>query len=122
MKVLLSIKPEFAQKIFEGTKRYEYRRVIFKDLQIKRIVVYASAPISKLIGEFEIEEVLSDEPDSLWEDTKEHSGISKSYFYEYFEGKNIGFAIKVKKTKRYRKPKCLLETYGVKPPQSFQYL
>lgn len=26
MKVLLSIKPEFADEIFNGTKRYEYRR------------------------------------------------------------------------------------------------
>lgn len=30
MKVLLSIKPEFANKIFEGTKRFEFRKSIFK--------------------------------------------------------------------------------------------
>ena len=29
MKVLLSIKPEFASKIFEGTKRFEYRKAHF---------------------------------------------------------------------------------------------
>jgi len=122
MEVLLSIKPEFAQKIFEGTKIYEYRRVIFSKPQIKKIIVYASAPISKVIGEFEIEKVISDEPTSLWEDTKEHSGISKSYFSKYFEGKSIGFAIKVKRTKKYQAPKCIFETYGIRPPQSFQYL
>lgn len=122
MEVLLSIKPEFAQKIFEGTKKYEYRRVIFKNPLIKRIVVYASAPISKVIGEFDIEEIISDEPDLLWEDTKQFSGISKSYFKEYFEGKDVGFAIKVKRTKIYSKPKCIYETYGVRPPQSFAYI
>ena len=30
MKALLSIKPEFADKIFAGTKRYEFRRAVFK--------------------------------------------------------------------------------------------
>ena len=30
MKVLLSIKPEFVEKIFSGEKRFEYRKNIFK--------------------------------------------------------------------------------------------
>lgn len=122
MEVLLSIKPEFAQKIFEGTKRYEYRRVIFKNPEIRKIVVYASAPISKVIGEFDIAEVLSDEPESLWNETQEFSGISKSFFEEYFQGREVGFAIKVNRTKIYREPKCIYETYGVRPPQSFAYI
>ena len=96
--------------------------MIFKNPLIKKIIVYASAPISKVIGEFDIEEVISDEPELLWEDTKKFSGISKSYFEEYFEGKDVGFAIKVKRTRMYRKPKCIYETYGVRPPQSFAYI
>lgn len=122
MKVLLSIKPEFAYKIFEGSKKYEYRRVIFKNKKIKKIIVYASAPVSKVIGEFEIDEVIKDEPKALWKTTKKQSGISEKYFKQYFDGKSIGFAIKVKKTQKYRNPKCLKQTYGVKPPQSFQYI
>ena len=54
MKVILSIKPEFANKIFNGTKKFEFRRTLFKNKEIKMIIVYASAPISKVIGEFEI--------------------------------------------------------------------
>jgi predicted transcriptional regulator len=48
--VLLSIKPEFADKIFCGLKRYEFRKVLFKNRNVKKIVVYASAPIRKVIG------------------------------------------------------------------------
>ena len=54
MRVLLSIKPEFALKIFDGSKRYEYRRSIFKRGGVTKIVVYASDPIQKVIGEFKI--------------------------------------------------------------------
>ena len=58
MKVILSIKPQFAEKIFEGSKKFEFRRSIFKNPNVKIIIVYGSAPISKIIGEFEIEEIL----------------------------------------------------------------
>ena len=52
MKVLLSIKPEYASKILDGTKRYEYRRAIFKRTEVTTVVVYASDPVRKVIGEF----------------------------------------------------------------------
>ena len=58
MKVLLSIKPEYAEKIFNGEKRFEYRRVIFKRKGITTVVVYVTAPISRIMGEFQINNIL----------------------------------------------------------------
>jgi predicted transcriptional regulator len=95
MKVLLSIRPEFASKIFDGSKRYEYRRVIFKNQEVNRVIVYASDPVKRIIGEFEIEDILHDEPQMLWVKTKNHAGISERMFFEYFTNKSKGYAIKV---------------------------
>lgn len=122
MKIILSIKPEFAEKIFNGTKKYEFRRTLYKNKQVKAVVVYASAPISKIIGEFEIESVLHKELDSLWNDTSEYSGITQTYYRKYFAGKEYGYAIKVKKTKKYKKQYCIKEKFGLLPPQSFAYV
>jgi len=122
MKILLSIKPEFAEKIFTGEKKYEFRRSIFKNKEVKTVVVYASYPIQKLIGEFEIENVIVDDVDSLWKRTKKFSGISKVFFFSYFLNKDKGYAIKVKNAKKYPSPRCLRETYKITPPQSFVYL
>ena len=36
MKVVLSIKPEFAFKIFDGTKQFEFRKAIFKNPAVKK--------------------------------------------------------------------------------------
>ena len=44
--VLLSIKPVFAKAIFSGKKIYEFRKSVFKDMTIRKVYVYASAPIS----------------------------------------------------------------------------
>lgn len=86
------------------------------------MVVYSSSPVQKIIGEFEIECILSEELETLWEKTKKHSGISEDYFFKYFGDKEEGFAIKIKSTKLYKKPKCIREDYKLFPPQSFLYL
>ena len=122
MKVLLSIKPEFALKIFEGTKRYEYRRSIFKRGGVGKIVVYASDPIKRVIGEFEIGGILHEEPQSLWDKTKTHAGISKERFFEYFRDKQKGYAIEVKAAQIYDVPVKLSHLMVGSPPQSFMYL
>ena len=57
--VLLSIRPEFAEKILDGRKRFEFRRTIFRDTNVTKAIIYASRPVCRVIGEFEIEEVLS---------------------------------------------------------------
>jgi predicted transcriptional regulator len=122
MKVLLSIKPEFAYKIFDGEKRFEFRKVIFKNPDIRTIVVYASSPVQKVIGEFEIDDILSSSPNEIWKLTKNYSGISELYFNEYFENRLVAHAIKIKNTKRYKRPMSLKDDFNVLPPQSFLYL
>lgn len=122
MKVLLSIKPEYAEKILQGEKKYEFRRSIFKSSVVEKIVIYASSPVRKIIGEFDIDCILSLDIGDLWEETQHHSGIEKEFYDSYFQGKEVGHAIKVKKARRY--PQYLeLSDYNIKyPPQSFIYL
>ncbi|MCL0069879.1 hypothetical protein M1O19_00185 [Dehalococcoidia bacterium] len=129
MRVLLSIKPEFALKIFDGSKRYEYRRSIFKRGGVTKIVVYASDPIQKVIGEFEIGDILHEEPQALWAKTRDHAGIAKKRFFDYFRNKTKGYAIRVISTRMYDLPLPLNNFMPVcrpgrvsSPPQSFMYL
>lgn len=122
MKVLLSIKPKFAELIFNGTKKFEFRKAIFKNSNIKTVVVYASAPLQKVIGEFEIEEIFNDELEKLWSRTKQFAGIEEEYFYQYFAEREMGYAIKIMETRRYDTPLSLKLDFNLTPPQSFLYL
>ena len=122
MRVLLSIKPEFADKIFSGEKKYEFRRSIFKNQSVKKIIVYASSPVQKVIGEFEIESILDGTPTWLWEQTWKHAGISEDFFFAYFKEKENGYAIKVTKVFKYKEPLCLKKAFKLSPPQSFAYI
>ena len=123
MRVLLSIKPEYAFKIFEGVKKYEFRKIVFKNPNIKTVLVYASSPVQRVIGEFEIDDIFSLAPNRLWEETKEFSGISEQFFFEYFADREIAHAIKIKNTKKYRKSLSIQEDFNVAtPPQSYTYI
>jgi len=122
MRVLLSIKPEYVDKIFSGEKKYEFRRVMFKDPEVKTIIVYATSPVQKVIGELSIDSILFDQVNSLWKTTSQLAGISEENFYQYFKDRTFGYAIKIKKTKKYHKPLSIQGHFGIVPPQSFTYV
>ncbi|MCH7386955.1 ASCH domain-containing protein [Acinetobacter modestus] len=121
--VLLSIKPKFAEAIFSGEKKYEFRKAIYKNPSIKVVYVYASAPISKVIGSFQVDEILKNDLATLWENTNAAAGITEEYFHEYFADRSYGFALKVEKAKLFDEPMKLIEMFGIEhPPQSFCYV
>jgi len=121
MQVILSIKPVFANQIFEGTKKFEFRRVLFDQSKVDSIIVYSSSPMQKVIGEFVIERVIYAELPTLWLLTKASAGITQADFYKYFKGKVKGYAIGIIHPVLYYTPLKLKEVFGISPPQSFAY-
>lgn len=123
MRILLSIHPEYAEKILNGTKRFEYRKAVPRNESVRTVVIYATMPVGKVVGEFEVAGVLRERPSVLWSRTKQGSGITRDYFDRYFDGREEASAFAVSKPKRYPQPKSLEEVSGsTTPPQSFQYL
>ena len=52
-KILLPIKPVYVAKILSGEKKVEYRKKVVADVDL--ILIYASAPIKKIVAEFKVE-------------------------------------------------------------------
>lgn len=122
MKVLLSIKPEFVEKIFAGTKKYEFRKSLFKKSGVKCVVIYASTPIKRVVGEFEIDNILSDDVNTIWERTKKYSGITKDFYNSYFHNKKNANAIQIGRLTKFKKAKTLSDYNIHQAPQSFCYI
>lgn len=121
MKVLLSIKPEFVAKILDGTKKFEFRKGIFKNNNVKSVVIYATMPVGMIVGEFDIKNIIEDEPTELWIKTKHQAGISKNFFDSYFERRKKAFAIEIGDIRIYESP-IKLSSMGISAPQSYRYL
>ena len=119
--ILLSINPEHIDKIFEGTKTYEFRKVICRR-EVSRIVFYCTFPVMKIVGEAEVEEILEDHPDDLWKMTSSGAGISKTFFDKYYNGRSKGVAFGLKNVVRFENEQELSD-YDIRTaPQSFAYL
>lgn len=119
--LLLSIKPEYVERIFAGSKKYEFRKRL-ANKAVGKILMYSTAPIMKVVGEVEIVETISASPTALWECTKKFAGISRDKYREYFKGCKVANAYRLGQVIQYESPKELSEFDISLPPQSFMYL
>ncbi len=117
MNAILSIKPQFVEEIKAGRKRYEYRKSVFKQ-PVEKVYVYASAPVSMIIGEFQPVDVVSGTPAEVWNKTRQFSGITKNFFEAYYEGRSMAYAIVIQNFVEYEKPRKI----PFQAPQSYRYV
>lgn len=123
MRVILSIKPEHAKKILDGHKKFEFRKNRFTRENIKSALIYATLPVGKIIGEFEIKKILADTPCKLWEKTGPHAGITKESYENYFLGKKLAVAIEIGAVFPYESPMNISDIEkNLTAPQSFRYI
>jgi predicted transcriptional regulator len=119
--ILLSIHPKFVDKIMTGEKKFEFRRVIAKR-NPNKIIIYSTSPVCKVIGEAEVEDIIIDNPEKVWKETKKFSGVEKEFYVEYFDNRDLAVAYKLKNVIKYISP-IDLKDFGIKvAPQSFVYV
>ena len=123
--VLLSIKPCFADLIFNGTKTVELRRHAPKIKSGDLVFLYVASPIKAVRGAFSVEEVVSGTPRSVWRRFGDLTGITKQEFDAYFVGKQTACAIVVRDAWEMKGSISLKKLRGnnknFRPPQSFRY-
>ncbi len=120
-KVLISIKPEYADKILNGTKKYEYRRTLAKK-DVSSLVIYSTWPVKEIVGEVDVVGTIEMAPSSLWEKTKKEAGISRKKYREYFKKRKKACAYVLGMVTKYETNKKLLDMGVQQAPQSFLYL
>ncbi|MGL5630462.1 MAG: ASCH domain-containing protein [Mycoplasmoidaceae bacterium] len=119
--IILSIKPEYANKILDDSKKYEFRKL--KPLRnIDKIIIYASSPTKAIIGEVEVTDIINMNPEALWQHTKHSAGISYDKYKIYFRSSKNAYAYCLGKSLLYKKPKTLSSFNINFIPQSFIYI
>ena len=122
MKLLLSIKPEYSEKIFSGEKRYEFRKQKPKRV-IDKVFIYECSPSRNIAGWFSVKRIHSGSPEEIWERCKNWSGIEKNRYLNYCNGSKVIYAFEINETFKFDNPINPLKIISdFKPPQSFTYL
>jgi predicted transcriptional regulator len=122
--LVLSIGPEYANKIVSGTKSVELRRKFSKRWIGCRTVVYATSPEKRLVGEARIANVVNGDPDRIWSAFAGALGCSRQEFDSYVGSSVEVFALVLDDIVRYAEPIPLrvlehLISSDIDPPQSY---
>ena len=117
----MSIKPQYVQRIMTGKKKYEFRKKACKK-NVDKIYIYSTVPVKKVVGEAEVELVLIETPEIIWEKTKDDAGIDKDFFDRYYKDREEAVAYKLINVKKYKNPRSLKELGIKSAPQSYQYM
>lgn len=121
--VLLSVKPRFAEQIVSGTKKVEFRRS-WAAQPVGLAVIYASAPIQRLVCIVEVEGTVVASPASVWTKCRVRGpGLEQQELMQYFADKDQAYAVLLGDLVLPSKPvppKPLFR--GFRPPQSYRYL
>ena len=122
--VLISIHPDYAVKILSGEKRLEFRRS-WTTKPVDTMVIYATAPVQRIVAIAEIKQVYVGTRVKLWAIAKNNGGaISRRKLYSYLAGSKNPVAIQLVNVKQIEggvDPKSLFGN-DFRPPQSFRYL
>ena len=121
-KILMPINQKYVDEILSKRKKYEYRKIKAKRNNVNKIVIYSTSPVKKVVAEVDVNAIIEENPEKLWEMTKNESGITKEFYDHYYQNKNKAIAYKLGNIKIYDKPKNLSDIGINYFPQSFIYL
>ena len=119
---LFAIHPGYAEAILAGEKRVEFRRK-GPAVPISHVVVYATAPVRKVVGWFAVGGVETGSPVALWDRFGRIGGVEQGAFDRYYVACDVGLAITVTNARALDEPLGLEElALGSRAPQSFRYV
>ena len=118
----MSIQPQFAAAILDGSKRVEFRkRPLAAD--IGTVVIYATKPVCAVLGEFGVVGQVVGTPEELWVRFARVAGIDREGFFNYYDGSARAVGIVIGRSTATSQPRPLGDVDpGARPPQSFKYL
>lgn len=123
--IVISIRPEYSEKILEGKKTVELRRRFPVNSPKGSVAyIYSTSPAMAMVGYAVISEVIKLPIGQIWTKYSSLAFIKKKDFDKYFEGLEYGYVLELENINTFPRKigiKELRERFDFKPPQSFYY-
>ncbi len=126
--LIISVKPEYARKILKGEKTIELRKCAPKKVgKDGYILIYVTAPVKELWGVYKIENIIKENPNTLWKNFGKQTGITKQEYNDYYKENKNAFGIQLQEVKNLFKHSIKLDSLknlipGFMPPQTYSYI
>ena len=122
--LLLSVRPQYMDKILSGTKRVELRRKFSSKWLGHMVNLYASGSVRQMVGRATVNRVVCKAPELIWTEFKNEIGCSREEFDKYTAGANEIYALELTEVTPFRVPVSRCEASELLrdrlvPPQSY---
>ncbi len=124
--LLFSLKPCYADMVFDGRKTAELRRRMTLSLENRDVFIYVSSPVRQLRGGFRVGHVWIGTPKEVWRHVSEFVQIKRHDFNAYYSGQAVAYALEITDVWEYKNPASLsllgnrFQNFVV--PQSWRYV
>ncbi len=124
--LLLSLKPDYADLVFDGLKEAELRRRISSCMENRDVFIYVTSPVRQLRGGFRVGQVWSGTPKQVWRQVSKLARVHKRDFDAYYAGRTVAYALEITDVWEYKNPASLNKLGDRFPdfvvPQSWRYV
>jgi len=124
--ILISLEPRYAESILERTKLVELRRRAMNVRGGATVWLYAKLPVGSIVGRATVRANHILAPSTLWRRFGSVSGLSRTEFFNYFDGVPLGTALELTDCRRLTSAFSLESLrrfqHSFQPPQFFARL
>jgi predicted transcriptional regulator len=124
--LLISVKPEFANKILSKKKRIELRKNKPNAHIGDYVLIYSTQPRKSVIGFAKIKNIIDCTPNEMWKNREEYLGIDKQRFFDYYNGQKKAIGIELSDVCNLKVNITLQEIKNsypkFNPPQTYKYI
>ena len=91
--LLISIRPNYADAIFDGSKAVEVRRKIPSIAPGARLWIYVTMPVGQVRGFARVAKIVEGDPNTVWRVCGSRTGLAQKDFFDYLHGSAKAYGI-----------------------------
>lgn len=114
---MIPLHPQYWDMYRDGSKIWELRKVSHSPRGVDGLVIYATAPVSRIVGEVDLVSTHVGYVDDVWDVVKDGCGITREQYDRYYQGRDIAKAYRIGNVFEYTP--SLGELFA---PQGYRYL
>jgi len=123
--LVVSIKPEYAEKIFNGQKTIELRKATPSVSPGDTVIIYCTSPVKAVLGMCKVKEIIKITPARMWVKYQANLGIEQVKYDEYYSSSQHAIGIVLTSVCKFDTQVSLKTIKQIfpffQPPQTFRY-